>query len=264
MRHDLIHAFHQLIGWSFNIIHTCKGVNMKTSILLVSLMATFGAMQAANASVIDFNTNSNTTGFVGNTSYVAPITSNSFTFSQNLPLTNLLTSSNFDASGLTNGTVALATWGLTTLGVVTNGVSSVGISMSATNGSAFSLQSFQFNNGEPLGLNYCTGTNGTPYDCSTSSITVTGNLVGGGTVTQVLSGLSTISTFTTQTLTGFNNLSSVTFVAFSGNVLQTGVVAQYDNFNVTVNSNVPVPATYSMMGLGLGLMGFMIRRKKSA
>ncbi|AEJ01232.1 PEP motif putative anchor domain protein [Nitrosomonas sp. Is79A3] len=106
--------------------------------------------------------------------------------------------------------------------------------------------------------------------------TITGNFVGGGSISQSFGLDSTAlnsdiqigNDFTHHDLTGFTNLASVTITKDSTNFLAI------DNINVTLPppviipdpdpvSQVPEPETYAMLLAGLGLIGFMARRRRS-
>ncbi len=86
-----------------------------------------------------------------------------------------------------------------------------------------------------------------------STITFNGNVHGGGTVTDTVTVGNTLS-FSQFNFTGFQNLDSVTWT-------NNYPFTQLDNVTVAA---VPEPETYVMMLAGLGLMGFMVRRKKTA
>ncbi|WP_240453578.1 PEP-CTERM sorting domain-containing protein [Janthinobacterium agaricidamnosum] len=86
-------------------------------------------------------------------------------------------------------------------------------------------------------------------------VTFVGHQVGGGTVSQTFT-LGGGHTFADYTFTGFSNLLSATW---KEGALHT---FQVDNIAATVSA-VPEPATYGMLLGGLGLLGFMLRRKNA-
>lgn len=87
-------------------------------------------------------------------------------------------------------------------------------------------------------------------------VTFVGTKVGGATVSQTFS-LSGSSSFSNYTFTNFTNLVSATW--------QEGALHtfQVDNIAATVSA-VPEPGTYAMLLGGLGLLGFMRRRRNAA
>jgi hypothetical protein len=87
-----------------------------------------------------------------------------------------------------------------------------------------------------------------------NTVTFTGHIMGGGTVTQELA-IGTDFSFDTYTFSGFTNLSSVTF----GEPLNLLHLYQFDNINVAA---VPEPETCGMLLGGLGLLAFLARRRK--
>ncbi|MEG1327470.1 MAG: PEP-CTERM sorting domain-containing protein [Janthinobacterium sp.] len=87
-------------------------------------------------------------------------------------------------------------------------------------------------------------------------VTFVGHQVGGGTVTQTFN-LNGSHTFSNYTFTGFDNLLSASWKEGAFHTFQV------DNIAATVSA-VPEPATYGMLLGGLGLLGFMLRRKNAA
>ncbi len=89
-----------------------------------------------------------------------------------------------------------------------------------------------------------------------NSITFTGNYAAGGSVTKTVTIDTAFGLHTYTGFTGFTGLKSVTWNE-NFNVVKD---YQFDNINV---SAVPEPATYAMLGAGLGLLAFMRRRKQA-
>ncbi len=207
---------------------------------LLAISTVLAIAGSASATVIDFNDKNN------GVYWVASVTSNGYLATQNTinwGMTPMGTNVAVDGWGVANnGTVHLDSW--------TNvGTDSVW-TLSKVGGGAFNLLGFDIGSGYQGGSGAVT------------SLTLTGNLVGGGTVSQVFNGLS--QSFQTLSVTSqFYNLSSVTFNAYGPNNR-----AAFDNIVVSVGApaggSVPEPASLGLMGLGLAGLGAMRRNRKSA
>ncbi len=84
---------------------------------------------------------------------------------------------------------------------------------------------------------------------------VTGNLVGGGTLTTTLTVGYGFQTYNLN----WSNLSSVTFSALQGG----SEYLAFDNLTYSAAGAVPEPATWALMILGFGAVGGAMRRRQS-
>jgi len=98
---------------------------------------------------------------------------------------------------------------------------------------------------------------------STFNLTFTGTFANNTTIAQTFVVPNT-NTFSTFNFSGFNNLKSV---SWSQGAPNSAEIHQFDNLVLNLSSNVaavPEPETYTMFLAGLGLMGFVSRRRKAA
>ena len=133
------------------------------------------------------------------------------------------------------------------------------LTMSQVGGGAFTLDSFDM-------VSWVDGHYG--YGgTATDTVTITGNLSGGGSISQTLSlfygqyhnsSTQVGNDFTTYSMAGFNNLSSVT--------ISPGYLPYLamDNFNVSTVAAIPEPSIYALMLAGLAALGIATRRPKAA
>jgi hypothetical protein len=94
---------------------------------------------------------------------------------------------------------------------------------------------------------------GAPAD----TLILTGNLFGGGTVTTTL---NTSTAWTSYSLTGFQNLTSLTFTAGTSGAFMSAPGFGIDN--LTIGAAVPEPSTWAMMIIGFGGVGVAASRRK--
>ena len=201
-------------------------MKLKSLALAVSLAL---SAAAAQASIIDFNTHP----FDGGN----PILESGFTFNFNAAGWGVF-SSGACCNLNYNGTAALYADG-------DRSGSNASSVMSLTGGGTFSVSAFD-------AASYWNGATGT--------LNVIGNIFGGGTVS---ASFGVNSTFQSFSLTGFNNLVSLQFQDSASGGFLSAPGFGVDNINLDPSA-VPEPETYAMMLAGLGLLGFVARRRKRA
>lgn len=189
---------------------------MLLPITCIAVLATFNTKLSAD--VVDFNSNPDFTYFV------TPIFSGGFTFTD-LNSNSFGTAENLDNSSASNGTVHLMDW-------TNNGTVSLS-RMERTDGASFTLSSFDFTSG------YLDGTN------TVSDLTVRGYDSAG--IELVSAAFTSVDysemNFTNLTVSGFDDLSYVTFEGIGDNNRMG-----FDNFVV---SNIPEPSSLAVFGTGL-------------
>ena len=187
-----------------------------------------------NATTIDFNENPD------DSYWYTPILSDGFTFTDITLEGSLGTADNLDNSSVNNGTVHLMDW--------TNNSSLTSVRMEATDGSTFSLFSFDFTSGYLNGSRQATQLSVTGY--SDQGIAIANEVFSSNSYSYL--------NFTTLNVsTDFENLAYVVFDA-------TGLNNRVGYDNIVVNEQpIPEPATFLLFGLGiLGIAG--VSRKKTA
>ena len=208
---------------------------LKTSLIAAASLASFVAAVPATAqTVINFNGNANNTYFVPSAS------SNGFVATENVNesgATPMGTNVAIDGEGPSNGTVHLDSW--------TNDGSHSIWTLTQANGNAFSLNAFDY-----ATFTYYLG------DAATA-LTLTGTLLGGGTVSQTFAPLAgAFQTF--SVLPTFTGVTSVRFDAAGFHNRSA-----YDNIVVNATAAVPEPASWALMILGFGVTGFALRRRSA-
>jgi len=140
------------------------------------------------------------------------------------------------------------------------GPASTSLTMTKSGGGLFGLSSFD----GAGAFNFGDGSTFIP-----NRIDVTGVLAGGGTVVQSFqidksTGGNGGLNFTSYAFSpSFNNLVSVRFSS-SGSDLPEYDGFSLDNINATAVTAVPEAETYAMLLAGLGMMGFVARRRRKA
>lgn len=214
-------------------------MNIKKIAQLVGLAAAIGGSAAAHATVVNFNDQGNN---YGNTNFV----SDGFRFSTSSPFGSVFTTSSQVCSPAcpVSGSVEL---------LIPYGPSTV--TLTAANGSPFDLTNFL------AAGTFNLSSWGPNYDPTT--ITITGHLVTGGTVTEsfgIASSGNGALPFTLESANAsFTNLSSVTFTS-SGSDFPIYNGFALDDVNVTA---VPENSSTALMLAGLGLVGLVARRRKA-
>jgi hypothetical protein len=115
--------------------------------------------------------------------------------------------------------------------------------LSRTDGGAFSIASLD------LGL--------ADYTDNNADVTLTGTLSGGGTVSATF---SLAKAFSSLTLSGFDNLSSLTFSQPTGT--QGYIALDNIDYSAAGPGGVPEPANWMLMIGGFGIAGAAMRRRR--
>lgn len=126
------------------------------------------------------------------------------------------------------------------------------IDFTRVGGGAFSMQSLRF----------------ASFLGDDEALTLTGNLVGGGQVSQTFSFLGTLPGFQNLSLLGFTGLTSVRLAAVGSyrdatGVLQREPLVLFDDVVVTPAATVPEPTTIALVAGGLLAVGAAARRRRA-
>jgi hypothetical protein len=121
----------------------------------------------------------------------------------------------------------------------------------STNGVVQGLKSSAFSLGAS---NYVTGTETVSYNAATHTLTMSGNFLDNATNTSY----AVSDTASVNLSTKFG---STMYVGFTGGTGGTDADQRITSFAIT--AAVPEPETYAMLLAGLGMVGFMARRRKA-
>jgi len=203
-----------------------KTRTLGSAALALALAVTATAGQAA---VIDFNAHA--------VDYGTPIFDSGFTFNVSASGWGVFKASDGPCCNVNdNGTRALFASG--------NSSGPANIVMTQTGGGTFSL----------FGLDSAVYQVG----AAPGTVTLTGNVFGGGVVSTVL---NIDGSWDHYALSGFTNLTNLTFAADSGSFLTVGF--GIDNLDLTGAPAVPEASTWAMMIIGFGMAGAALRRRQS-
>jgi len=98
-------------------------------------------------------------------------------------------------------------------------------------------------------------------DIGNGEMEITGSVNGGGTVSQIS---TLLTSFNSVSLAGFENLTSVVFRTTFSAGFRREPGFSIDNLYVNERRSVPEPGTFALLGLGLGLAGLGLSRRRNA